>query len=59
MKLQEQLRQKIKLQGKSLKTFDTYWLYCSEFLIFLKQERGQWVHPSEVGRQEIAFSQGF
>lgn len=53
MKLQEQLRQKIKLQGKSPKTYETYWLYCSEFLIFMKQERGQWVHPTEVGRQEI------
>jgi integron integrase len=53
MKLQEQMRQKIKLQGKSSKTYETYWQYCSEFLAFLKAEQGQWVHPSEVGRPEI------
>lgn len=53
MKLQEQLRQKIKLQGKSPKTFETYWAYCLEFLEFLRAESGEWVHPSKVGRNEI------
>jgi len=53
MKLQEQMRQKIKLQGKSIKTYETYWKYCAEFLNFLKGQTGRWVHPSEVGRAEI------
>jgi site-specific recombinase XerD len=53
MKLQEQMRQKIKLQGKSRKTYETYWQYCQEFLLFLKSHRGEWVHPSTVGRSEI------
>jgi hypothetical protein len=46
MKIQEQLRQKIKLQGKSRKTYETYWQHCSDFLLFLKSQRGEWVHPS-------------
>jgi hypothetical protein len=53
MKLQEQLRQKIKLQGKSRKTYETYWQHCCDFLLFLKSLRGEWVHPSTVGRPEI------
>jgi len=53
MKLQEQVRQKIKLQVKSPKTFETYWKYCIEFLQFLRGDSGQWVHPSTVGRAEI------
>jgi integron integrase len=53
MKLKEQLHQKIKLQGKSPKTFETYWKYCFEFLQFLKSESGDWVHPASAGRPEI------
>lgn len=53
MKIQEQLQRKIKLQGKSPKTFETYWKYCLEFLRFLKQNQGDWVHPASVGREEI------
>jgi len=53
MKLQEQLRQKIKLQGKSSKTFETYWKYCMEYLQFLRTQSGDWLHPSLAGREEI------
>jgi integron integrase len=54
MKLEEQMRQKIKLQGKSPKTFGTYWKYSFEFLRYLRNANGgEWVHPSTVGRTEI------
>jgi integron integrase len=54
MKLEEQMRQKIKLQGKSPKTFGTYWKYSFEFLRHLRDANGgEWVHPSTVGRTEI------
>lgn len=53
MKLQEQLKQKIKLQGKSSKTFETYWQYCYEFLLYLKSQSSDWVHPAKAGRNEI------
>jgi len=55
MKLQEQMRQKIKLQGKSAKTFETYWQYVTEFIKYLKSANpsGDWVDPKSVGRHEI------
>lgn len=53
MTLQEQMRNKIAVQGKSRKTFETYWKYCESYLRFLKSENGVWVHPSTVGRKEI------
>ena len=53
MKLKEQLARKIKSQGKSVKTFKTYWFYCEDFLRFLFAKNGRWVHPSEVGRPEV------
>ncbi len=53
MKLREQLERKIKLQGKSPKTAETYWKYCEDYLLYLRQRSGQWVHPSQAGRSEI------
>jgi integron integrase len=53
MKLQEQLRRRILAQGKSRSTFKTYWHYCEQFLRFLHRKNGRWVHPSEVGRDEV------
>ena len=32
MKLKEQMLRKIKAQGKSFKTFETYWHYCEQYL---------------------------
>lgn len=56
MKLQEQMRQKIKLQGKSVNTFETYWKYCAEFIKHLNRNRPVkelWKHPKDAGRVEI------
>ncbi len=53
MKLKEQLQNKIKLQGKSPKTFETYWQWIEDFLRYLKSANGDWVHPKDCGRQEI------
>jgi integron integrase len=53
MKLLEQMKQKIKLQGLSPKTFDTYSKYCNEYFLFLRNLFGQWKHPKECGRIEI------
>ena len=53
MKLQEQMERKIKLQGKSKNTFETYWAYCADYLKFLRESKGGWVHPKDAGRSEI------
>ena len=53
MKLQEQLFRKIKAQGKSIKTAETYWHYCEDYLLRLKHKSGNWIHPSKAGRLEI------
>jgi len=48
------MKQKIKLQGKSEKTFETYWTWCEDFLRFLRfKNHGEWVRPETVGRKEI------
>jgi integron integrase len=53
LKLKEQLQRRIKAQGKSPKTFSTYWYYCEDFLRFLHKQTGNWVHPSKAGRPEV------
>jgi integron integrase len=53
MKIQEQLRQKIRLQGLSDKTFDAYWHWVYHFLCFAKDKRGKWVHPSELRERQV------
>jgi integron integrase len=53
MKLEEQMRNSIKLQGKSKETFATYWHWCKDFLVWLKNRNGSWVHPSQVGEVEV------
>lgn len=54
MKLKEQLRQKIKLQGKSPKTYQTYWKWIESFLRWLHDNNsGQWMHPQEANREHV------
>jgi integron integrase len=53
MKLKEQLHRKVISQGKSPATARTYWFYCLDFLRWLKARNGDWVHPADVGRDEI------
>jgi hypothetical protein len=56
MKLEEQLFRKIKAQGKSIKTAETYWHYCEDYLLRLKHKNGDWLHPSKAGRPESCFA---
>lgn len=53
MKLEEQLRQTIRMQGKSDKTFDAYWGWVRQFLLFARDKRGVWVHPSELRERQV------
>lgn len=52
MKLEAQMRQRIRTQGKSKETFKTYWFWCDKFIRFLKDKNGKWVHPNQVGELE-------
>lgn len=58
MKLQEQLFRKIKAQGKSIKTAETYWHYCEDYLLRLKHKSGNWIHPSKAGRLTVLTNGG-
>lgn len=54
MKLKEQLERRIKAEGKSPKTFETYWHYCEGFLVWIRDRNsGNWVHPNDAGRAEL------
>jgi hypothetical protein len=53
MKLKEQMQRHTKLQGKSPKTFETYWHWCSAYFEYCRQKSGTWVHPKDCGRKEI------
>lgn len=53
MKIEQQLRETIRMQGLSDKTFDAYWHWVKEFLLFARQKRGQWVHPSELRERQV------
>lgn len=54
MQLQEQMQRKIKMQGKSAKTFETYWVWCTSYLIYLRDaNNGEWRHPRDAGRSDI------
>jgi integron integrase len=48
------MQQKIKLQGKSPKTFETYWQWTEDYLKFLRnRNHGEWIHPKDCGREQI------
>lgn len=51
MKLKGNMRQVIRRQGKSEKTFEVYWKWCEEFIRFSKGD--DWIHPRKLGRFEI------
>lgn len=53
MKLREQMRQKIRTQGKSVNTFDAYWYWCRRFLVYWKDIKGEWIHPNELREREV------
>jgi hypothetical protein len=39
MRLEEQLRETIRMQGKSEKTFEAYWHWVRQFLLFAREKR--------------------
>ena len=53
MKLETQLREMIRTQGKSRKTADAYWGWVKDFLLFARNKRGEWVHPSELRERHV------
>lgn len=53
MKLKEQMRLKIRAQGKSRQTFKTYWYWCEKFLRYVKKLNGEWRHPSQLGKTDV------
>ena len=53
MKIEQQLRETIRMQGLSEKTFDAYWHWVRQFLLFAREKRGQWVHPSELRERQV------
>lgn len=53
MGLEQQLREKIRLEGKDKKTADCYWRWIVRFLKFAKLKRGDWVDPREMGRHQV------
>lgn len=53
MNLEQQLRQTIRMQGKADSTADVYWMWIHQFLLFAREKRGEWVHPSELGERHV------
>jgi integron integrase len=53
MKLEQQLRNKIRSQGKADSTADAYWYWVNRFLRFAKEKRGEWVDPKSMGRRQV------
>lgn len=53
MKLEQRLRNQIKLEGKTTDTADCYWRWIVKFLEFAKAKRGEWVDPKDMGRHQV------
>lgn len=53
MKLEQQLKEKIKQQGKANSTYETYWHWCGKYIRHLKTHYGHWKHPKECGRLDV------
>lgn len=51
--LETALRRSIRSQGKADSTADCYWEWTEKFLRWVHSERKQWVHPREMGRDEV------
>lgn len=53
MKIEQQIRETIRMQGKSSKTADAYWMWVRKFLLFAREKRGQWAHPCELRERQV------
>jgi len=49
----DDVKAKCKVLGYSPKTFETYWHWMRLFLLHERNLRGEWVHPTRLGREEI------
>lgn len=53
MKLKQQMLHRIRSQGKSDNTFKTYWHWCERFLRWIRDRRGGWIHPKDLGESDV------
>src|SRR5262245_21800328 len=53
LKLLDQVREVCRLKYFSLRTEECYVGWVKRFLVFVKQEQGQWRHPRELGAAEV------
>lgn len=54
MKLEQQLKEKVRMQGKAKSTADVYWHWVRSFLVYFKNSNsGKWIHPSELGKEDV------
>jgi integron integrase len=53
MTLRTDMQRRIAMQGKSPKTFKTYWPWVESYLRWCRDHFGDWVHPKECGRAEV------
>ena len=53
MKLEQELREVLRVQGKADSTADAYWYWIRQFLLFAKSKRGDWVHPRELNERHV------
>lgn len=51
--LEQQLRDMIRVQNKSDETAEAYWGWVKKYLLFAREKRGQWVHPSELRERQF------
>jgi integron integrase len=52
-KLLDQLVAKCRLKSDSKKTGETYRHWCEQFLRYHRDQSGDWIHPSKMGKIEI------
>lgn len=53
LSLLERVRQRIRTQGKSPKTWATYRVWIVDFLKYQKKLKGEWVHPEQMREREV------
>ncbi len=47
------MRREIRLRHMSIRTEESYIRWILDYLRYFKEQRGDWVHPSELGNDEI------
>lgn len=49
----DDVRDRCRVLNYSKKTFATYWNWIRLWLLFERNHSGKWIHPSELGREDI------